>query len=253
MNCNDAGKLIEPSLDGELDGRTELVLAEHLEGCVGCREIRQQQGEARALRRAATYHRAPEGLRSQILAALPPEPIVTVARSPALAFGRGFLWWLLNGGGLVAALCALVVLAVVLPTGPSREAQIADQLIASHARALLTRHVIDVASSDQHTVKPWFDDKLDFSPPVRDLGDQGFQLVGGRVDYVDHRLVAVLVYQRRQHLIDVFVWPAGSGGEAIAMPEAQGYRVIGKEAHGMVFRAVSDLSHDELQELVSRL
>ena len=126
--------------------------------------------------------------------------------------------------------------------------------VASHIRSLQPGHLLDVPSTDQHTVKPWFDGRLDFAPPVVHLADQGFPLVGGRLDYLGHRNVAALVYQRQKHFINVFVWPEES--EAVKLPTLQtiqGYNLISRSYHGMYFCAASDLNAPELQQFASLL
>ncbi|HEV2214882.1 MAG TPA: hypothetical protein VGR64_06300, partial [Terracidiphilus sp.] len=131
---------------------------------------------------------------------------------------------------------------------------LAHQLVDSHIRSLQPGHLFDVKSTDQHTVKPWFDGKLDFAPPVRDLAQQGFPLLGGRLDYLDQRTVAAMVYQRRQHLINEFVWP--SSVKPANLPATQtlrGYHIICGWNHGMTFCAVSDVSLDELHAFVGLL
>ena len=258
MDCKESRSLLPLSVDGELDVPTETALAEHLATCATCTAIRQARDEAlTALRRAASYHRAPEELRARIAAALPasaPSAREAPARDRAPSRWRTLWWPLLNGGGLAAAICAAIVLAVVLPAQPAAEAQLADALVASHARALLTDHVIDIASSDRHTVKPWFNGKLDFSPVVADYAERGFALAGGRLDYVDHHPVAVLVYRYQRHFIDVFVWPAdGVAASTAPAHSAQGYQVAGKTRSGMNFRAVSDVDGTVLAQLVDLL
>ena len=254
MDCQQSQNLIPLSIDRELDAQSEDALTAHLDACPACRALRQQQEDTlAAIRGAATYHRATASLRERIEAALPAPQAPTRQRRPASS-GWRFGWQFLNGAGLVAAACAALVLAVVLPQQPSADERLGDEMVAGHARALLTHHLIDVASSDQHTVKPWFNGKLDFSPPVRDLAERGYTLVGGRLDYLDHRLVAVLVYQRRQHLIDIFIWPTESAETATPSARTtQGYHVVGKTASGMAYRAVSDLDRGELQQLVDML
>jgi anti-sigma factor RsiW len=258
MDCNETIELLPLSIDRELDARTEGALTAHLASCAACDKHRQQLTSlGAAVRGAATYHRAPASLRDHIEASLPPAK-TTAGTDGQVASGRGasgwrFVWQLLNGAGLVAAACAALVLVLVLPQSPSSDQRLTDEIVASHARALLTDHVVDIASSDQHTVKPWFSAKLDFSPPVRDLAEQGFPLVGGRLDYLERRPVAVLVYRHRQHQIEVFVWPADGAGAPMTPRSSQGYHVIGWTTAGMKFRAVSDVDATELQRLTDLL
>jgi anti-sigma factor RsiW len=126
-----------------------------------------------------------------------------------------------------------------------------EEMVASHIRSLQPGHLFDVQSTDQHTVKPWFDGKLDFAPPVVDLADHGFPLVGGRLDYVENRTVAVLVYGRKLHVINLFIWPASSGSTSpVPVQTVQGYNVFSWKKNGFEFRAVSDLNVEELREFV---
>jgi anti-sigma factor RsiW len=254
MDCREASALMPLSLDGELDARSARALDDHVAGCTACAERQRQLGATTAAMRAtASYRSAPESLRRNVMASLAAAtaaaPKVELERrSPAARTRLG--WPLLAGAGWAAAAC--LALAMLLPQQPQSASQrLADELVSSHARALLSGHLVDVASSDQHTVKPWFGGKLDFSPPVRDLAEQGFPLVGGRLDYVGHRQTAVLVYRRRQHLIDVFVVPADAVAAPSPASSAEGFNILEWTAAGMRLRAVSDVDAADLQQLAA--
>jgi anti-sigma factor RsiW len=153
--------------------------------------------------------------------------------------------------GLAAAVILAAVLALNLAPRlqrPGADQFLATQLIASHVRSLMANHLTDVASSDQHTVKPWLDTKVDFAPPVVDLSNEGFPLVGGRLDYLDNRPVAALVYQRRKHFINLFVWPAAAGADgAIKAMSRQGYQLLHWADSDFNYWAVSDVNANDLQ------
>ena len=246
MDCRDAQEGLEREQDGELDTPSRRALHEHVAGCEVCSAARD---ELRALRAAvrdqASYYAAPDSLRQRISSNLKRD------RPPA---SRGVVlpWW---GFGASLATAALLAMAVTLAIGlPAGGDQIAQQVVASHIRSLMENHLADVASTDQHTVKPWFSGKLDFSPPVHDLATEGFPLVGGRLDYVGGRAVAALVYQRRQHRINVFIWPATAKPHIpITTVALNGYNGVEWTQDRMTFWAVSDLNLSELNELKALL
>ncbi len=235
LPCPDKVLLVQAELDGELSVAESAALQAHLEGCAGCRALQTELADlSTGLRGAAPLYAAPARLRAMLVAQGAPHPAPhparRVARHPALAFGAGL------------AVAASVALAL-LP-GPAATT-LDDQAVAGHIRALQPGHLTDVPSSDRHTVRPWFDGRIDYAPPVRDFLAAGFPLLGGRLDYLGGRPVAALVYRRDRHLIDLYVWPE-AGAAAPTQRARNGYTVVGWRAGGMAFLAVSDLEPAEL-------
>ena len=191
-----------------------------------------------ALQRCDLYYRAPAKLEEKIRGLVPREN-----RSKQFSWFQRWAW---AGGGAAFASAALLIAFVVLrPAAPSAD----QEIVSSHVRSLMANHLMDVISTDQHTVKPWFDGKLDFAPPVVDLKDQGYPLAGGRLDYLENRTVAVLVYHRALHDINLYVWPAADKSVSpIHEQTLQGYNVLSWKKNGFEFRAVSDLNVAELSD-----
>jgi anti-sigma factor RsiW len=244
MICSSAELLIEAALDGELDPGQQAQIREHLENCVSCnaayRDLQQLQA---GIRSQATYYRAPDSLMERLRTSVREEhmPSVRGAKQPWqwIAIAASILLAFSIGGNLLLSKRQI-----------SENQLIAQEVLSEHVRSRLTNHQVDVISSDRHTVKPWFGDKLDFSPEVKDLAAQGFSLVGGRVEYINQRPVAALVFQRSKHVISLFTWPAGSSVTAVR--SQNGYHIVSWNKDGMTYWAVSDLSLDDLK-LLSRL
>ncbi|HLY59189.1 MAG TPA: anti-sigma factor [Terriglobia bacterium] len=247
MSCQETEGLIHGYVDGELDLVRSIEIERHMEGCEGCAHAYQtQQSLKSAFRSAPLRFKAPAELQSRIQSSL--RKAGKAAPAP-----RAFHWLpTLRWAGAVAALALMAVIGwnlarVARP--PSGDDLVAQEVLASHVRSLMANHLADVPSTDQHTVKPWFNGKLDFSPPVVDLAGDGFPLVGGRLDYLEDRPVAALVYQRRKHFINLFIWPSASdSGQRAVM--RQGYNLIHWTHSGMTYWAASDLNNSELQEFV---
>jgi len=264
MDCREAIKLMDGYLDCELDPITSQTIEQHLRECGRCDQAyKTQRSLIRAIGNATPYFKAPAELRERIQSSLreettehpvrngvPGAQVVFHKRQPEPRSILSEIPW--NWLGLAAAIILAAIIAFnVVPRAQRPEADqfLATQLIASHARSLMANHLTDVASSDQHTVKPWLDAKLDFAPAVVDLSEKGFPLIGGRLDYLDNRPVAALIYQRRQHFLNLFVWPLGPGraGSTKAMTR-QGYQLLHWVDSDLNYWAVSDINEKELQE-----
>jgi len=263
MNCEEAKKLMDGYLDGELDPITSQTIEQHLRECDKCDQAYKAHALLiRSISDKTPYYKAPAGLRERIQSSLREEiaersprsvlrDIPSLFRSKqserrAVLFGTQWNWLALAAAIVFAAIIAFNLVPRL--QRPGADQLLATQLIASHVRSLMANHLTDVASSDQHTVKPWLDAKLDFAPAVVDLGSEGFPLLGGRLDYLDNRTVAALVYQRRKHFINVFTWPAESGttGTTKTMTR-QGYQLLHWVDSDINYWAVSDVSEADLQ------
>lgn len=266
MDCKRTLELLPAHLDRELGLPESLEIEQHLQACTACqKELASQNALRAALKKNAACFDAPGHLESRIRAALPPgneQPGHGRGRAANLAnraWGPFGAWNWLNAGLTFATVAALALSASLYLTVPTPSELLAEEVIASHVRSLMVSHLADVASSDRHTVKPWFNGKLDFSPTVNDLTAQGFPLVGGRLDYLDHRPVAALVYRHRQHLINVYSWPGPAGLAAsgrqttVKTLSSQGYQLMNWTEGGMVYWVISDLEPRELMALTNIL
>ena len=255
MDCEAHRKLTDAYLDGELDAASALAFESHAAACAGCgprlASARDERVRVSTLvRENAAYYRAPPAVRAGVEAALAREtapPRAARAAAPA-RFGLGSL----------AAVAAAAVLASALTwwaaseLGGARHDPVGE-LVASHVRSLQVDHLTEIASSDRHAVKPWFAGKLDFTPPVGDFAAEGYALRGGRLDYLGGRPVAALAYQRRQHVINLFVWADAAGDEPAYATQRAGFNVVAWRDRGLRFTLVSDLGEDELRAFAERL
>ena len=248
MDCKKALEWLPAHLDQELGLSDATAMDEHLKVCAACHdEFIAQNALRTALKQDAIYFRAAHHLEGRIRSAL-------VAQDEPLPIKRAAPWsgswsWV-NIGATFASVTALTLSLAVYWSVPSSGDLLAQEVVASHVRSLQADHLADVASSDKHTVKPWFNGRLDFSPMVGDFAAQEFPLTGGRLDYLDHRTVAALVYHHRQHPINVFIWPAANAQHVAPQASTvQGYSQIHWADGQMVYWMISDLDMEDLMSL----
>jgi anti-sigma factor RsiW len=249
MGCDRTDTVLHGYFDNELDALGAAQFERHLEHCSECGDALQAlKSRHSSMNVAQLYEKTPASFRKKVLADL--SPASPVRAFPArktrrwLAIAATFLLFAYTGWRVAPGY-----------RGNGYETTLATEVIDAHLRSLQPGHLIDVVSTDQHTVKPWFDGKLDFSPPVQDFSDQGFSLQGGRLDVVDNRAVAALVYGSRKHLVNVFIWPVAEKDAAPHAGSRQGYQWLDWRRNGMEFCAVSDAAAadlDDIQRLFTR-
>lgn len=242
MKCS--SELINAYIDEELEPGLFAAVAEHLADCWQCAQaysrIMEQQEAIRSLN---LYYEAPAALRESVRQALR-----KATAQEIIVQHRDFAWrWLAIAASFLLAVSLAWNLTRLQSRVPEREL-LAQNVLSSHVRSLIGTHLLDVASTDQHTVKPWFNGKLDFSPEVRDFAAQGFPLVGGRIEYIAERPVAALVYRRRQHVINLFTWPSTSSDAIIEHFARNGYNIAQWSNGSMTYWAVSDIPASEVQQ-----
>jgi len=246
MNHDEAVRLLGPYRDGELDLTTCLKLEEHLAGCPSCQQkLAEEQELVGLIQSEAPRFKASPFLKTRIRAALREEKSLTIP------------WWKhFSSVWTYSGLAGAAVMFALLAAGvfwTQRIPALAQEAVADHVRSLQVSHLMDVASTDQHTVKPWFAGKLDYSPQVVDLAQSGYPLIGGRLDVLDRRNVAAIVYQRRKHYINLFIWPSDAESLHGRLYEQNGYHVLGWTKSGMNYLAVSELGEKELREFVKMI
>jgi len=252
VNCSDIADWLDACVDGELDSVHGVEVERHVQHCERCSSALQERRALRdALVAGAPVFRAPTALRERIEASLR-------ERRPPVGFRLPFGL----GVGLAASLAVVALLGWTLgrhAAAPAPDEVLIGEIVSAHVRSLMADHLTDVPSSDRHVVRPWFNGKLDFSPPAVDLAAQGFALVGGRLDYLQDRSVAALVYRHGEHPLNLFVWPSGGGtaGGGADQPVREfvrdGYQLSAWSGAGLTFCVVSDLNREELREFVRLL
>jgi len=258
VTANHADEMLLNALaDGELDAGHVRDVEAHVAGCAACAEkFKAIRALRAAMANASLKEPAPAHLRSRIEALFPaaasePAPASASLKGAVARWWRSFIGGFAVGGALSAAATAILVIGLFTA---NQDQQIADEVVSAHVRSLQAGHLMDVQTSDQHTVKPWFNGKLDVAPPVIDLTAQGFTLLGGRLDYIEGEPVASVIYQRRKHVINLFVAQRlGAARATVQAKTIQGYNVRHWTEQGLDFWAVSDLAGDELDEFVQKI
>jgi len=255
MDCKELLSLAGAYLDGEVTPAAKAEIEAHLADCAACRaELAARRDFSRRLKAGASYYEAPEGLVRALAARLPEGGKVLPLAKPSPVRSREAAW-------RPIALAASFLLAIVVSGGtgylaslPAEGDRITQQVVDDHVRSLLAGHLTDVLSTDQHTVKPWFNGRIDTAPPVRDFAAAGFELVGGRLDYLDHRPVAAIVYRHGKHPINLFVWSDPSQREGLpSVTQRQGYNIRHWMEGDLSFWLISDVEADALAQLEALL
>ena len=242
MTCAEASQLIGPWVDDELDVRSAMEIESHVARCPECG---REKNELLALRETARERLPRYELSPQL-----EDRLWRQVREAAAAERPGRARrWMREAGLMAAAACVAIIATVAVQRGSDPR----DEIVDAHVRSLQAQHLTDVASSDQHTVKPWFQGKIDFGVPVRDFAEQGFILTGGRLDVIGGHPVAALVYRRRQHVMNLFVWANGQGDVSPRSFTQRGYRVTSWSQGGLEYRLVCDVPAAESDQLVGLL
>ncbi|HZO72602.1 MAG TPA: anti-sigma factor [Ktedonobacteraceae bacterium] len=252
MNCDRVQSLIDGYLDGELDLVNNLAIEKHLRECSSCAQShKNRQLVHDAIQSNSLAYKAPLELQKRVRSALRQQKNAGSMR----ILPQKVAWRWLAAATLFVAIVLITWNVAATLTAPSAAETLIQELLSSHIRSLMVNHLVDVASQDQHTVKPWFDGKLDYAPPVVDLAQQGFPLIGGRLDYLNSRTTAALVYKHGNHVINLFILPSASSLSSYQNTSLtrQGYHLILWHTSAMTFCAISDLEESQLQHFVQLL
>ena len=242
MSCDLAKTTIHGYFDGELDAVRSAEFERHLETCVECQyELQKTESLSTAIRQSDLYERASPDLRVKLRKQLGSES----GLAPA-AESRSRRWFFFPAFASLAAAAVALIVAFLVIQPRNHSSQVAAELMDAHVRSLQPGHLTDVQTTNQHIVKPWFNGRIDFAPPVPELADKGFPLIGGRLDSVDGKTVAAIVYKRRLHTVNLYVWPAKDSSEHALVKD--GFAIREWSHNGLRFAAVSDIPSAELQQ-----
>jgi len=248
MKCSETRELINAYIDQELDLVHSLDIEKHMAECPACTITYKNLGALRlAINTDSLYYHPPADYQKRIQ-----KKVLKKNRAEAI---QSFLSRNLVGVGTFALVASLIILVFIPALSDfSSDNRLTDEIVSSHIRSLMADHQTDVTTSDRHTVKPWFNGKLDFSPEVQDFADRGYALVGGRLDYLDERAVASLVYRHKRHLINLYIWPSDDAAEVkMKYKFERGYNLINWSKAGMTYWAVSDINSQELEQFAKLL
>jgi len=241
VTCEQVQELIHAYIDGELDLVNNLAIEGHLGGCEACQsEYRGHLNLVALVQGGAQYFAAPDILKKRI-------------QRQARTTSRSRRWLAIAAAVILALSGGLLWKILAARSQSTTDDLVAQEVVSSHIRSMMLNHLVDVPSSDQDTVKPWFNGKLDFAPDVKDLAAYGFPLIGGRLDYIDNRTVAALVYQRRKHSINLFIWPSPGADKSPQPFSVNGYNIIHWTNSGSTYWAVSDVNSADLDEFAKLL
>jgi anti-sigma factor RsiW len=249
MNCEETRRLLDADLDGELDLVRHLEIESHLSACPACAKLAENARARRAaLREALPRFTASSGLAEKIRASVRSDAPASSSTPASSSLHAKIIFPVWQFAGLAASVAFALLAGFAWGNARAHANLLFDEAVADHVRSLQATHLTDVASTDQHTVKPWFAGKLDFSPPVIDLASAGFPLTGGRLEHLDGRPAAALVFHRRQHAINLFIWPANERALASRAAQRDGYNATTWSQAGLNFLAVSEIPESELAQ-----
>jgi len=253
VSCKLSQDLMDAYLDGEVDLVRSLEIEQHVKECSACAHAYERRRSfVTAIKTAPLAYQAPDGLAQDVREAIRRAAGAETISETKPDRVRSWNWnsWL-YGIGCAGALALVFLTTIPHLYGPSVDDRLGQEVVSAHVRSLMANHLTDVQTSNQHVVKPWFNGKLDFSPTVRDFSDRGFPLAGGRMDYLNNRSAAAIVYYRGAHPINLFIWPSKPGEtQKEKIFTRQGYHLIRWSEGGMTYWAISDVNAQELKDFV---